>query len=119
MLTLSSLDLFFSRTNSKSLFGITFHLPRFYTRLTLPASKRPHPALLYSMYATAARVSTQPAIKQLENQFFEIADRQIRQAVAQHDRLLDALRGMALLTNYLFAKEKYSLGYHMTGAAVR
>lgn len=88
-------------------------------RLTLPPAKRPHPGLLYSMYATAARVSSQPAIKQLESQFFEIADKQIRLAVANHDRLLDALRGMALLTNYLFAKEKYSVGYHMCGAAVR
>lgn len=71
------------------------------------------------MYTTAARISSQPGIKQLEQQFFDIADKQIRLAVANHDRLLDALRGMALLTNYLFAKEKYSLGYHMTGSAVR
>lgn len=113
------LDLFFSRQTTNSLFSITVHLPRFYTRLTLPPSKRPHPGLLYSIYTTAARMSANPAIKQLETQFFEIADKQIRLAVAQYDRLLDALRGMALLTNYLFAKEKYSLGYHMCGAAVR
>jgi hypothetical protein len=113
------LDLFFSRLTSKSLFNITLHLPRFYTRLTLPPAKRPHPGLLYSMYTTAARVSSQPAIKQLESQFYMIAEKQIRLAVTNHDRLLDALRGMALLTNYLFAKERYSLGYHMTGAAVR
>lgn len=113
------LDLFFARLIPRSNFSITIHMPRFYTRLTLPPAKRPHPALLYSMYATAARASSQPAIKQLEGQFFEIADKQIRLAVGNHDRLLDALRGMALLTNYLFAKEKYSLGYHMCGAAVR
>jgi hypothetical protein len=113
------LDLFFSRLTTKSLFNITIHVPRFYARLTLPPAKRPHPGLLYSMYTTGARFSSQPAIKQLEQQFFEIADKQIRLAVANHDRLLDALRGMALLTNYLFAKEKYSLGYHMTGSAVR
>lgn len=115
------LDLFFSRCNSggKALFGITLHLPRFYTRLTLLPQKRPHPGLLYSMFCCAARVSMQPAIRQLERQFYEIAEKRCRQAVANHDRLLDALRGMTLLANYLFASEQYAPGYHMTGAAVR
>ncbi|TXT10714.1 hypothetical protein VHUM_02219 [Vanrija humicola] len=113
------LDLFFSRNAANLVVDLTLHLPRFYMRLTLPPSKRPHPGLLYAIYATAARMSTQPGIKQLESQFFEIADKQLRISVANHDRLLDTVRGMTLLTSYLFAKEKYSLGYHMCGAAVR
>ncbi|GMK57591.1 hypothetical protein CspeluHIS016_0404250 [Cutaneotrichosporon spelunceum] len=113
------LDLFFSKTNAGNLFHVVFHLPRLYTRLTLPPNKRPHPCLMYAMYSCAARLSSQPAIKQLEGQFYSIAEKQIRLAIKNHDRLLDVVRAMALLVSYLFSKEQYSLGYHMTGTAVR
>ncbi|BEI80560.1 hypothetical protein CcaverHIS002_0110890 [Cutaneotrichosporon cavernicola] len=113
------LDLFFSKTNAGNLFHVVFHLPRLYTRLTMPPNKRPHPCLMYAMYSCAARLSSQPAIKQLEGQFYSIAEKQIRLAIKNHDRLLDVVRAMALLVSYLFSKEQYSLGYHMTGTAVR
>ncbi|TXT09443.1 uncharacterized protein COLE_03377 [Cutaneotrichosporon oleaginosum] len=113
------LDLFFSKTNAGNLFHVVFHLPRLYSRLTMPPNKRPHPCLMYAMYSCAARLSSQPAIKQLEGQFYSIAEKQIRLAIKNHDRLLDVVRAMALLVSYLFAKEQYSLGYHMTGTAVR
>jgi hypothetical protein len=110
------LDLFFSRSG---IFTVVFHVPRFYARLTLPPPKRPHPSLVYAMYLIAARRSTQPSIKQLETQFYDITSNHVNVSIANSDRLLDTVRAMALVVNYLFSRERYRQGYHMAGAAIR
>ncbi|ODO09055.1 hypothetical protein I350_02654 [Cryptococcus amylolentus CBS 6273] len=110
------LDLFFSRTGA---FRVVFHVPRFYTRLTLPPASRPHPPLLYTMYLLACRRSTNPALRRLEASFFAIAERQIQTGITKCDRLLDVIRATALMTNYLVSVHRYNEGYHMAGAAIR
>lgn len=95
------------------------NIPRFYTRLTLPLAKRPHPALMYTIYLSATRNSTQPALKALEPRFYEIARAKIEQGIREGDRLLDIVRALVQMTGYLFAKEWYNVGYHMAGQAIR
>ncbi|WWD20388.1 hypothetical protein CI109_104864 [Kwoniella shandongensis] len=110
------LDLFFS---GMRLFGQEFHVPRFMASLTLPPSKRPHPCLLYSMYTMASRISSSPAISQLELHFYSIAGRQLDEAINNADRLLDACRASTILAVYKYSKARYHEGWMMTGQAAR
>ena len=96
-----------------------FSVPRFYARLTLSPSKRPHPSLLYIMYASGVRASSQPALRALEGQFFDLAQSKAIQGMASADRLLDVTRAYALMSGYLFAIGRYTLGYYMSGMAIR
>nr|XP_019009262.1 uncharacterized protein I206_05910 [Kwoniella pini CBS 10737]OCF48043.1 hypothetical protein I206_05910 [Kwoniella pini CBS 10737] len=110
------LDLFFS---GMRLFGQEFHVPRFMASLTLPAHKRPHPCLLYTMYTLASRISDSPPIRQLEPHFYKIASSQLEQSIGMADRLLDATRASTLLAIYKFSKARYHEGWMMTGQAAR
>jgi hypothetical protein len=110
------LDLYFSKT---SIFHSAINIPRFYARLTLPLSKRPHPSLMYVMYLLGCRLSEQPALRRLEQRFFEIASQKIHQGMGVGDRPLDLIRAMALIIGYLFAKELYNAGYTFIGQAIR
>ncbi|WWC95459.1 hypothetical protein V866_002323 [Kwoniella sp. B9012] len=110
------LDLFFS---GMRLFGQEFHVPRFMASLTLPAHKRPHPCLLYSMYTLASRTSDSPPIRQLEPHFYKIASSQLETSIGMADRLLDATRASTLLAIYKYSKARYHEGWMMTGQAAR
>nr|XP_018260194.1 uncharacterized protein I303_07111 [Kwoniella dejecticola CBS 10117]OBR82352.1 hypothetical protein I303_07111 [Kwoniella dejecticola CBS 10117] len=110
------LDLFFS---GMRLFGQEFHVPRFMASLTLPANKRPHPCLLYTMYTLASRISDSPPIRHLEQHFYKIASSQLEQSIGMADRLLDATRASTLLAIYKFSKARYHEGWMMTGQAAR
>lgn len=95
------------------------NIPRFYARLTLPPSKRPHPGLLYIMYLNASRISTQPALRALEPRFYELAKVKIEKGLREGDRLLDIVRALTLMAGYLFSKEWYNLGYNVAGQTIR
>ncbi|ORY34613.1 hypothetical protein BCR39DRAFT_513615 [Naematelia encephala] len=110
------LDLFFS---GMRLFGQEFHVPRFMASLTLPAAKRPHPCLLYSMYLLASRISTSPPIRNLETHFYTIASKQLEESIAKADRLLDATRAACQLAVYKYSLARYHEGWMMTGQAAR
>ncbi|OCF77881.1 hypothetical protein I204_01884 [Kwoniella mangroviensis CBS 8886] len=110
------LDLFFS---GMRLFGQEFHVPRFMASLTLPAHKRPHPCLLYSMYTLASRISDSSPIRQLEPHFYKIASSQLETSIGMADRLLDATRASTLLAIYKYSKARYHEGWMMTGQAAR
>lgn len=110
------LDLYFGK---KDVFHLMINVPRFYTRLTLPPAKRPHPALLYTLYLIATKRSSQPALRALETRFYEIARVKIDQGVREADRLIDIVRAITTMTGYLFSKEWYNVGYSMAGQAIR
>ncbi|WRT69797.1 uncharacterized protein IL334_006788 [Kwoniella shivajii] len=110
------LDLFFS---GMRLFGQEFHVPKFMASLTLPAHKRPHPCLLYSMYTLASRISDSNPIRNLEPHFYKIASSQLETSIGMADRLLDATRASTLLAIYKFSKARYHEGWMMTGQAAR
>ena len=115
-LTGSRLDLFFSQG---SIFASMFDIPRFYASLTLPPAKRPHPALLYSIYLMAARRSSSPKLKALEPKFCEVVEHQINEGNRRNDRLLDLTQALVLFVNYLVTIEAYNIAYAATGLAVR
>lgn len=96
-----------------------FDIPRFYASFTLPPTKRPHPALLYSIYLLAARRSNIPKLKALEPRFCEIAERQINEGNRNNDRLLDLTQALVLFIHYLVTLEAFNLAYTATGLAVR
>ncbi|WWC92908.1 uncharacterized protein L201_007870 [Kwoniella dendrophila CBS 6074] len=110
------LDLFFS---GMRLFGQEIHVPRFMASLTLPAHKRPHPCLLYTMYTVASRISDSPPIRQLETHFYKIASSQLEESIGMADRLMDATRASTILAVYKFSKARYHEGWMMTGQAAR
>jgi hypothetical protein len=110
------IDLFLSNTG---VFTVMLHVPTFCARLSLPRSQRPHPALLYAMYVVGTGRSTRQALRDLQPQFLEIAQRNISDALAENDRLVDVIRAQAVLANHFFMTDRYSAGYHIAGAAVR
>ncbi|ORY27795.1 hypothetical protein BCR39DRAFT_537261 [Naematelia encephala] len=110
------LDIYFSEA---AILGFMFHMPKFYARLTLPPAKRPHPALLYSMYLVGAKRSSQPGLRQLETRFMHIADRHLKAGLDEGDRPLDIVRASVLMIIHLYTSEKYSLGFALTGATVK
>jgi hypothetical protein len=110
------IDLFLSNTG---VFNVMLHVPTFCARLSLSRSQRPHPALLYAMYVVGSGRSTRRALRDLQPRFLEIAQRNISDAVAENDRLVDIIRAQAVLANHFFMTERYSAGYHIAGAAVR
>ncbi|WVQ77553.1 hypothetical protein IAR50_007241 [Cryptococcus sp. DSM 104548] len=110
------LDVFFS---GMRLFGQEFHVPRFMASLSLPPTKRPHPCLLYAMYTMASRLTSSPAIRQLESHFYTLASSHLATATAQADRLMDATRAGTILAAYTYSKAKYHEGWLMTGQAAR
>jgi hypothetical protein len=112
----ASLDLYFG---GGGVLRLLLNLPRFYARLTLPPTKRPHPALMYTMYVCGVRQSSQPSLRSLEGRFYEIAQAKIHQGLREADRLLDILRALILMTGYLFAREWYSLAYNTAGSTIR
>lgn len=93
--------------DTATVYMLGMNLARFKTRLTLPANKRPHPCWLYGMYLFAARYSKDPAIRNLEGHFYEIANTQFEIAVQNADRLLDAIRGAHLVSVYCYSRGKY------------
>lgn len=93
--------------DTATVYMLGMNLARFKTRLTLPANKRPHPCWLYGMYLFAARYSDDPAIRNLEGHFYEIANTQFEIAVQNADRLLDAIRGAHLVSVYCYSRGKY------------
>jgi hypothetical protein len=101
------------------MFGQEFHVPRFFAALTLPPAKRPHPALLYSMFLMASRITTSPPIRALEPHFYSIACKQLDEAIARADRLFDAVRAATILGVYKYSLARYHEGWMMTGVAAR
>ncbi|KAJ9123400.1 hypothetical protein QFC22_001602 [Naganishia vaughanmartiniae] len=93
--------------DSATIYMLGMNIARFKTRLTLPANKRPHPCWLYGMYLYAARYSDDPAIRNLEGHFYEIANTQFEIALQNADRLLDAIRGAHLVSVYCYSRGKY------------
>ncbi|RXK35338.1 hypothetical protein M231_07410 [Tremella mesenterica] len=91
----------------------------FFTRLTWPPARRPHPALMYAMFLVGAGSSTQPSLRRLESTFLEIAEQQIKSGVRTHDRIIDVIRGMVIVVNFYYIKEEYNLGYSMVCQAAR
>lgn len=71
------------------------------------------------MYLLASRASTHPPIRALESHFYSIALRQLEEAVAHADRILDATRAATMLAVYKYGLAKYHEGYMMTGMAAR
>ena len=112
----SSLDLYFSR---HGLFSVPIAAAGFVAQLSLPPAKRPSPALLYAMYVIGSERSTHPSLQRLQSTFVDICEKQIRQAMASYDRLLDTIRAMIILANHYFMHEEYNTGYHMTAQACR
>ncbi|OXH37554.1 hypothetical protein J008_02158 [Cryptococcus neoformans] len=110
------LNMFFS---GMRLFGQEFHVPRFMASLSLPLSKRPHNCLLYSMYTMASRISTSQPIRNLEPHFHSIACRQLELAIAQVDKLLDAIRASSILAVYKYSIARYHEAWMMSGQAAR
>jgi hypothetical protein len=93
--------------DTATIYMLGMNIARFKTRLTLPANKRPHPCWLYGMYLYAARYSDDPAIRNLEGHFYEIANTQFEIALQNADRLLDAIRGAHLVSVYCYSRGKY------------
>ena len=85
----------------------------------MPASKRPHPCLLYAMYLLASRISTSQPIRSLETHFYSIASRQLEEAISHADRLFDAVRAASMLAVYKYSLARYHEGWMMTGQASR
>ena len=82
-------------------------------------AKRPHPCLLYSMYLMASRISKSASIRSLEPHFYSIALRQLEEAIARADRLLDATRASSILAVYKYSLGRYHEGWMMIGQAAR
>lgn len=101
------------------LLGKAINIPRFMASLDMPASKRPHPCLLYAMYALVARSSPSPKLQKLEEHFAEIAATQLQQSVKSVDRIFDAVRASNIMALYYFSKAQYHLGTMMTNQASR
>ncbi|ORX34450.1 hypothetical protein BD324DRAFT_635980 [Kockovaella imperatae] len=110
------LDMFFSQG---SIFISMFDIPRFYASLTLPPAKRPHPALLYSMYLLAARRSSHAKLKALESKFCEITEQQINIGNRQNDRTLDIIQAVILFAQYQITIEQFSVAFTVAAMAVR
>ncbi|KAJ9098881.1 hypothetical protein QFC19_006219 [Naganishia cerealis] len=105
--------------DTATVYMLGMNIARFKTRLTLPANKRPHPCWLYGMYLYAARYSDDPAIRNLEGHFYEIANTQFEIALQNADRLLDAIRGAHLVSVYCYSRGKYLQAWVCTGKVVR
>lgn len=71
------------------------------------------------MYLTATHNTTQPRLKALETRFYEITKAKIEQGIGHSERELDIIRALTLLSGYLFAKEWWSMGYHVAGQAIK
>lgn len=71
------------------------------------------------MYLLASRVSTSAPIRALESHFYSIASRQLEEAIAHADRLVDAVRAAAMLAVYKYSLGRYHEGYMAVGQAAR
>lgn len=108
---------FFS--NKKTRLSRGYHVPRFMAALDLAPSKRPHPCLVYAMYALVARFSPAPKLKRLEDHFYQIASAQLTMAVKAVDRPFDATRAATILTVYNFSQAHYQAATMMLAQAAR
>ncbi|CAK9783250.1 hypothetical protein CC85DRAFT_281995 [Cutaneotrichosporon oleaginosum] len=108
---------FFS--NKKTRLSRGYHVPRFMASLDMAPSKRPHPCLVYAMYALVARFSPAPKLKRLEDHFYQIANAQLTNAVKAVDRPFDATRAATILTVYNFSQAHYQAATMMLGQAAR
>jgi hypothetical protein len=104
--------------------------PRFLNSLLLPAASRPHPALLYILYAEASRiiskgmplphgsksipesfskpdVSLLSHAKDLREAFFERSQMLLRDGLQQLDRPLDLLKASVISCRYLISYGRY------------
>lgn len=87
--------------------------------LDMAPSKRPHPCLLYAMYALVARFSRAPKLKKLDDYFYEIASAQLTTAVKDVDRPFDAARAATILTVYNYSQARYQAATMMLAQASR
>lgn len=102
-------------------FSLFSHYVHVLTRhsLSLPAPKRPHPCLLYSMYLVASRFSTHPPIRALEPHFYSIAQKRLEESITGGDRLLDATRAATILSVYKYSLARFHEGLMMCSTAMR
>lgn len=87
--------------------------------LDMAPSKRPHPCLVYAMYALVARFSPAPKLKRFEEHFYQIASAQLTNAVKAVDRPFDATRAATILTVYNYSQAQYQAATMMLGQAAR
>ncbi|KDQ07874.1 hypothetical protein BOTBODRAFT_38435 [Botryobasidium botryosum FD-172 SS1] len=80
--------------------GIDFHVPRFLSSLSLPPDKGHHPALIDTMCLIACAFSRTQHLRKHEQRFLSQARTHLAESLAQADRLLDFIRGSALLARY-------------------
>lgn len=87
--------------------------------LDLAPSKRPHPCLVYAMYAIVARFSPAPKLKRLDDHFYQIASAQLTNAVKAVDRPFDAARAATILTVYNYSNAFYQAATMMLAQSAR
>lgn len=102
--------------------GFSLHVPRFLSSLNLPPSHpgRPHPALLYSIYVWALRLSHCPDSVQLEPRFLARAISALTDALGDFDARTrtHALQAEVLLAQYFFCLGRFLEGRYHANAAV-
>jgi hypothetical protein len=89
------------------------------TALIGPEATRPHPGLLWAMYTHASRYHSSALARSLGEDFFRIAKDHIDAGMGRQDRILDVLRGTALLAACLFTSGRFHEGFLLSGCASR
>lgn len=101
--------------------GLQIHVPRFLESLQLPlgSARRPHAALLNSIYLLAARFSANPSLRAFEPRFLARATEAITAALERSDRLVNVIQAECLLAFYLYANGRLLEGFYHASAAAR
>jgi hypothetical protein len=81
--------------------------------------KEPHPALINAIYLIACHFAQSPYYTDLESAFFTQVQREIHIALDASDRLVDIVQASALLSVYLYNKNRVLEGYRHAFSAIR
>ncbi|ORX35659.1 hypothetical protein BD324DRAFT_631038 [Kockovaella imperatae] len=91
---------------------------QFRAKMALPPKLRPHPCLVFSMYTLAASSSYIPAVRALADSLYLIALVKLDEAVAEEDRLLDAINAAKGLGKWQFSRARPLEGFYLTNKAI-
>nr|XP_031862424.1 uncharacterized protein CI109_001921 [Kwoniella shandongensis]KAA5529496.1 hypothetical protein CI109_001921 [Kwoniella shandongensis] len=113
------LTLFFGEDPPRPHFGSeVFTEAQFRVKMLLPESEQPHPCLIYSMYTIASSHSYIPAIRSLSDTLLAKTAVKVEEAIAQGDRLVDAINATKNISKWLPTQSRWLEAYQYSWKAI-
>ncbi|CED85352.1 Zn(2)-C6 fungal-type DNA-binding domain [Phaffia rhodozyma] len=105
----------------KNIFGIHLNLDRFWSSLREESSEnQPHPAFLFAIYHCVSQLSSDIAVRAMDDLFYEMAKKLLDQGIDSWDsRTIDLIRASTALSYACYAKAKFLPAWVLGGLGMR